>query len=603
MTDSSDAQVGALEGDEWKAMLLPPPSNDTDLQKRLRVYYAFWQSLVPLLSMKRVYMFLSGKAPGFPLVGMGMLAKAQVRPVVSPSRIHHVVLGPLSASNIDETLRSSVTRNGTRLEERITFKSKEWRERFLVRLEEETAGQPRLVHYFLEGMSVQRAHVNSEEALQEALQVGQSHAESKLMLSTNYTPNGAMELFYALLLLSALDVPLSAATMVAYHGSDKPLLWLVDKFNLYVVPDTRARVHDKDATWLRIRVARCLLKMLPQNAKSLAMARTMPPFLLEQVSSRLPTSVLGQGEPLEWLVRVRLALIMALAGSEEARRTWAEAVPAFASSAIGREIVTQVDGEPVMLPKVVTSKRSRCRAGTKFGEKMHVDKLPALLAGLPTHRVGYVSDKSASPDIVLRLNSRLLCFALKFYSESSTATWAVINKEIGKSAHLHSEELPVTLVIVATNLGEEVREQMEPGALAWQVTRGTDARLEVPAGMEVLVLSDTDGLASLLGKPALGALRKLLRDRADPKKLAAEIDVAAQLLTHTPAFDLASFLSDEAKIKPENASKYLPLLKDVDEARLHLLTEAMLLKWGIEADLDRASILEAAKRRTSDRKD
>ena len=253
-----------------------------------------------------------------------------------------------------------------------------------------------------------------------------------------------------------------------------------------------------------------------------------------------------------------------------------------------------------MVPKAGTSERSRRRAGTKFGEELHVDKLPGLLAGLPKHRIGYVSDKSASPDVMLRLESRLLCFALKLYSESSTVTWAAINEEIGKSAPLHSREVPVTLVIVATNLGEEVRKRMEPGALAWLVTHG---RLEMPVGMEVLILSETAGLASLLGKPSLDALHKLLRDRADPKKLAAEIDVAAQLLTHTPAFDLASFLSDEAKIKPENASKYLPLLKDVDEARLHLLTEAMLLKWGIEADLDRASILEAAKRRTSDRKD
>ena len=51
--------------------------------------------------------------------------------------------------------------------------------------------------------------------------------------------------------------------------------------------------------------------------------------------------------------------------------------------------------------------------------------------------------------------------------------------------------------------------------------------------------------------------------------------------------------------------KYLPLLKKnkVNEARLHLLTEVMLLKWGIEADLDRASILEAAKLHTSSKKE
>ena len=66
-------------------------------------------------------------------------------------------------------------------------------------------------------------------------------------------------------------------------------------------------------------------------------------------------------------------------------------------------------------------------------------------------------------------------------------------------------------------------------------------------------------------------------------------------------FELESFLRDEAKIKPENVKKYLPLLQEneVDEARLHLLTDAMLKEMGINLPLDRASILEAAKRRTS----
>ena len=70
-----------------------------------------------------------------------------------------------------------------------------------------------------------------------------------------------------------------------------------------------------------------------------------------------------------------------------------------------------------------------------------------------------------------------------------------------------------------------------------------------------------------------------------------------------PPFELESFLRDEAKIKEANVKKYLPLLKEneVDEAGLHLLTDAMLLKWGIEADLDRAKILAAAQKRTAGR--
>ena len=65
---------------------------------------------------------------------------------------------------------------------------------------------------------------------------------------------------------------------------------------------------------------------------------------------------------------------------------------------------------------------------------------------------------------------------------------------------------------------------------------------------------------------------------------------------------LESFLRDEAKIaKADKRAKYKEIFdkNDVDEAGLHLLTDAMLLKWGIEADLDRAKILDAAKQRTS----
>lgn len=67
-------------------------------------------------------------------------------------------------------------------------------------------------------------------------------------------------------------------------------------------------------------------------------------------------------------------------------------------------------------------------------------------------------------------------------------------------------------------------------------------------------------------------------------------------------FELEGFLRDEAKIaKDEKRAKYKKIFEDqeVDEARLHLLTDAMLKEMGINLPLDRASILEAAKRRTS----
>jgi len=403
-------------------------------------------------------------------------------------------------------------------------------------------------------------------------------------------------------------VPLNTATRVPLHGSHVPLLMLVDKFNFYVIPDhDRARAPtrtDPSGQWLRIRVARCLLRHVRlENAKSLVV-RAMPPFLLEQSSSRLPVAVIGQGEPLEWLIRVRIGMLLTMLGSQQPRLTWAEAVPAFANSAVGQEMVTRVDGNPVTFaPKVVTHENAKHLSGTDFGEQLHVDNLPALLNDLPKHKVVYVADKSASPDVLLRLNKRLLCFSCKLYGESHKVTWEVIKKEIKKALPFH-EVLPVTLVIVATSLGAEVKAMLKDNALSWLVQAATDAKLSVPDGMEVLVLGE-GGLASLLGEQPLRALRTLLRDRSDPASLSAEIlNVMPQLLVLSPAtqrpFELESFLRDEAKIDADGVKEYLPLLKKnkIDEEVLKLATDADLKEWGITAGGDRKRVLAAVEKRT-----
>ena len=71
-----------------------------------------------------------------------------------------------------------------------------------------------------------------------------------------------------------------------------------------------------------------------------------------------------------------------------------------------------------------------------------------------------------------------------------------------------------------------------------------------------------------------------------------------------PPFELESFLRDEAKIKEANVKKYVPLLNEneVDEARLHLLTDALLKEIGIGLPIDRASILDAVQKRIAGRK-
>ena len=68
-----------------------------------------------------------------------------------------------------------------------------------------------------------------------------------------------------------------------------------------------------------------------------------------------------------------------------------------------------------------------------------------------------------------------------------------------------------------------------------------------------------------------------------------------------PPFELESFLRDEAKIDAEGVKEYLPLLKKnkIDEEVLKLATDADLKEMGIDLPMDRAKLLDAAKRRTS----
>ena len=64
-------------------------------------------------------------------------------------------------------------------------------------------------------------------------------------------------------------------------------------------------------------------------------------------------------------------------------------------------------------------------------------------------------------------------------------------------------------------------------------------------------------------------------------------------------FELESFLRDEAKIDAEGVKEYLPKKNKVDEARLHLVTNAMLKEMGINLPMDHAAIVDAAQRRLS----
>src|SRR6185437_15712397 len=107
------------------------------------------------------------------------------------------------------------------------------------------------------------------------------------------------DLFPLLMLVALLKQPLSLDSKALYLGEKVPLFHIIDKLNLYAE-------HESDETAL-IRVAGCLLRHMKVESSE-QLARVLPAAALAQA----PQGLLGAGEPLEWLVRVRIVLFIEL---------------------------------------------------------------------------------------------------------------------------------------------------------------------------------------------------------------------------------------------------------------------------------------------------
>ncbi len=164
------------------------------------------------------------------------------------------------------------------------------------------------------------------------------------------------------------------------------------------------------------------------------------------------------------------------------------------------------------------------------------------------------------------------------------------------------------LVVVAWELSPTIAKAMgdkQKLVLDTGISHFGNSSVSLPEGMQVVLLSRA-GVEALLGE-SFSLLDELVKRRGNAALASRPLALQrlGELFTlrnvRLPPFELERFLRNEAKIKAENVKKYLPLLQqnEVDEEGLHLLTDAMLLKWGIKADLDRAKILAAAQKRTA----
>ena len=510
-------QVGGIE---YLVQLFPanPLPNDTPTQTTLRrFYYPFWRELMPLLRQQRVFTFLTGKTQAFGLIGLKLIGN------VSPSRHTEVTLHALSLVDLDAALLKSTTRSCTPLTHWLTFATLDLRAHFLRRLDEETAGQPRLVHLFLEGMCVWlhekkvTSSIDSEERIEDLMRVGDAHTDEELTLATHGPKGTSSELLSVLIMAAMLGIsmPIVKRATIWHEGNQLPLLAVIDRFNLYAYKVDSGDKRD-DAFYVRIRIADCLLRRIP--------AMELCPELL---IGNIPLSLLGKGDALELLLRLRLVRMLSM--QRKSSSTWGTAITAFASTLIADQPVVSVNSSCVYcIPQIIVDdRRKNCGvpAGTStaWESPMHVSHLAEFFARadlLPENAVGYPASESCSPDVLLRLKRVLVGFACKL--GKTPTTWKVVQDEIDKAKpFIAAANMPVCLVIVALTLGEEIHRQL--GAqLSWVVEENTHPRLVVPTRMQVVILSH-EGLSSLLGALSVNTMAKLVERRRDASVASAEL--------------------------------------------------------------------------------
>jgi hypothetical protein len=129
----------------------------------------------------------------------------------------------------------------------------------------------------------------------------------------------------------------------------------------------------------------------------------------------------------------------------------------------------------------------------------------------------------------------------------------------------------------------------------------SDRQIAVPAGTELVIVS-LNRLTEWLGaRTALDFHALFAPDLGSAHILQSAARRFARIVTQElPPFDLESFLREEAGVDPGSVAKYLPILREkVDETSLRLLTDAALENWGIVPGGHRLKILAAAQRRSA----
>lgn len=523
------------------------------MQTALGRYYNVWSVLVPLLAMPRTYTFVTGKSAAFSLIGL------QAGPISSPSPHCGIIMGALNPGHIQYTFEKSTLTDGTLLPDVIPVANGMLVE-FCRRVQQLTAGTPRLVHACLEALAQLRlqATLDTKEQIEQALEqafkllVGSGHESATSLdvkrqvffpaLDANRHLTGV---FCGLLLAALLEWPMpNNANIVLDDSTTARLLDVANRLDVFIDP------NDCPENTFRIRFSQWATRALSERIQKGELVDRRLPLVTRLLS--VPQEVLGKGEPLEWVLRTQLVSTLGHA-KLTGRITWGELCGIFCDTVVATQKVELLSSHPIrLLPKVVTQLQQRpdLKALAASPEQAwqctmaHEDWSELFQCGLfPPNSIGHPAPLSACPDILVRCSDNVVMGFLCKLGQTPI-TWADLKEEIAKAEPLLKAAKQVCLVLVALTLGAQLEDAFNDGNRTklllgeggWardgkalvriqnQGQRSSRSKtqavevLQVPVGMEVVILGSA-GLRLLLGDVNIDALGELVKDRNSPQLL------------------------------------------------------------------------------------
>jgi hypothetical protein len=296
-------------------------------------------------------MYCTGRQAAFGLIGLGLL-KPKGGSRASPTRHVQLILGALTEQDIHDVYEQTELSNGEKLRDVLRVKNS-WL--LCQKIHVVTGGVPRYVHYCFNALVTSSMPLNTNEQIERALDAAYEKAKltARDLLFGHQNVTGPLgKYFHTLVFVATLHQPVDVSRpFFLPNGSKLYLEHLVHMFGLfldnYKPPSTVHEMAEKQKQLVLVCFPVWSMRHLMEESNHI-----MPLFI---PLARMPAGLLGQGEPLEWVVRTRLAIQLSLAQG----RYWQEVFNVLSNTMVARVVVQLDEKRPVCcIPKVTSSHSS-----------------------------------------------------------------------------------------------------------------------------------------------------------------------------------------------------------------------------------------------------